>query len=168
MNRSGARLTLISMLVILLAVLLAALLAALTPESQSAGAGPDWSPSVTPGRLPGFEDSPVNNDGRYFYYQLCKEVVFKKPDAPGSVLIENTPGNAYHMRVEYELDGYGITYISPAIAPGEHLLEDTLDQELPEGSYDVVAKVNVYDATTGETKDVFSENITVVVKNKLF
>ena len=148
--------------------ILAALLAALTPESQSAGAGPDWSPSVTPGRLPGFEDSPVNNDGRYFYYQLCKEVVFKKPDAPGSVLIENTPGNAYHMRVEYELDGYGTIYISPAIAPGEHLLEDTLDQELPEGSYDVVAKVNVYDATTGETKDVFSENITVVVKNKLF
>lgn len=72
------------------------------------------------------------------------------------------------MRVEYELDGYGTIYISPAIAPGEHLLEDTLDQELPEGSYDVVAKVNVYDATTGETKDVFSENITVVVKNKLF
>ena len=32
----------------------------------------------------------------------------------------------------------------------------------------MVAKVNVYDATTGETKDVFSENITVVVKNKLF
>ena len=156
------------MLVILLAVLLAALLAALTPESQSAGAGPDWSPSVTPGRLPGFEDSPVNNDGRYFYYQLCKEVVFKKPDAPGSVLIENTPGNAYHMRVESEVAGSAPNYTPPPRAPGQPLLVHTRDQARPAGSHDVVAKVNVYDATTGETKDVFSENITVVVKNKLF
>jgi len=153
------------MLVILLAVLLAALLAYLTPET--AGEPEDWEPQVAEGRLPGFEDTPVNNDGRYFFYQLCREVEFARPTAPGSVLIENTPGNLYDMQVEYSLDD-DVIYLSPVLQPGEHLIKDCLWEELPEGTYDVQARVCVLDPDTGENTDNFYENITVVVKNKLF
>ena len=168
MSRSGAKLTLVSVLVILLAVLLAALLAYLTPAWGETGAGADWTPTVEDGRLPGYEDSPVNNDGRYFYYQLCKEVTFNKPTAPGNVLIENTTGNTCDMQVEYQLEDGTVIYTSPMLEPDQHLLEDKLSVELPEGTYDVLAKIYVYNRDTGELQDDFSENITVVVKNQLF
>lgn len=164
--RSGAKLTIVSVLVILLAILLAALLAYLTPES--AGISDTFEPQVTQGRLPGFEDTPVNNDGRYFFYQLCREVEFPRPDAPGNILIENTPGNLYDMRVEYTLDGDETIYLSPVLQPGQHLISDRLREKLPEGSYDVQARVCVLDPDTGENTESFYENITVIVKNKLF
>ena len=53
MNKSGAKLTLVSLLVVLLAVLLAALLAYLTPGEGEGDTGP-WEPQVAQGRLPGF------------------------------------------------------------------------------------------------------------------
>ena len=168
MSRSGAKLTLVSVLVILLAVLLAALLAYLTPASAETGAGADWTPTVEDGRLPGYEDSPVNNDGRYFYYQLCREVTFPKPTAPGNVLLENTTGNTCDMQVEYELEDGTVVYTSPLLEPDQHLLEDKLSEELEEGTYDVLARIYVYSRETGELQDEFSENITVVVKNRLF
>ena len=124
--------------------------------------------AVEDGRLPGYEDSPVNNDGRYFYYQLCKEVTFNKPTAPGNVLIENTTGNTCDMQVEYQLEDGTVIYTSPMLEPDQHLLEDKLSVELPEGTYDVLAKIYVYNRDTGELQDDFSENITVVVKNQLF
>ena len=83
MNKSGAKLTLVSLLVVLLAVLLAALLAYLTPGEGEGDTGP-WEPQVAQGRLPGFEDTPVNNDGRYFFYQICREVEFPRPTAAAS------------------------------------------------------------------------------------
>lgn len=166
MNRSGAKLTIVSMLVILLAVLLAALLAYLTPETAGTP-DDDWEPQVAEGRLPGFEDTPVNNDGRYFFYQLCREVEFARPTAPGSVLIENTPGNLYDMEVEYTLDDE-VIYLSPVLRPGEHLINDCLWEELPEGTYDVQARIAVLDPDTGDNTENFYENITIIVKNKLF
>lgn len=165
MNKSGAKLTLVSLLVVLLAILLAALLAYLTPGAEESG---PWEPQVAEGRLPGFEDTPVNNDGRYFFYQLCREVEFSRPTAAAAVLIENTPGNLFDMQVEYTLDDYGVIYLSPVLRPGEHLISDCLSQELPEGSYDVQARVCVLDPDTGENTENFYESITVVVKNKLF
>lgn len=164
--RSGAKLTIVSILVILLAVLFAALLAYLTPEGD--GFADAFEPQVEEGRLPGFEDTPVNNDGRYFFYQLCREVEFPRPDAPGNVLIENTPGNLYDMQVEYTLDDDETIYLSPVLEPGQHLISDCLWEELPEGEYDVQAKVSVLDPDTGDNTENFYENITVVVKNKLF
>ena len=167
MNKSGAKLTLVSLLVVLLAVLLAALLAYLTPGEGEGDTGP-WEPQVAQGRLPGFEDTPVNNDGRYFFYRICREVEFPRPTAAASVLLENTPGNTFDMQVEYTLDDYGVIYLSPVLQPGEHLISDKLTQEIPEGSYDVQARVLVLDPDTGDNTENFYENITVVVKNKLF
>ena len=164
--RSGGKLTIVSMLVIVLAVLLAALLAYLTPEGE--GLGDAFEPQVLEGRLPGFEDTPVNNDGRYFFYQLCREVEFPRASAPGNVLIENTTGNLYDMQVEYTLDGEGIIYLSPVLQPGQHLISDCLWAELPEGTYDVQARVCVLDPNTGDNTESFYESITVIVKNKLF
>ena len=164
--RSGTKLTIVSILVILLAVLFAALLAHLTPEGD--GFSDAFEPQVQEGRLPGFEDTPVNNDGRYFFYQLCREVEFPRPDAPGNVLIENTPGNLYDMQVEYTLEDDETIYLSPVLEPGQHLISDCLWEELPEGEYEVQAKVCVLDPDTGDNTENFYENITVVVKNKLF
>lgn len=167
MRSSGAKLTLISLLVIATAVGLAWVLAWATPEAEGT-VGENWTPTVEQGRLPGFEDANVNNDGRYFFYQICKAVEFSRPDAPGNVLIENTTGNAFDMRVEYESEEYGVVYRSPVLQPDTHLLRDRLTEELPEGTYLVTANVYVLDPETGGEEEVFQEKIELRVKKPFF
>ena len=168
MNRSGAKLTLVSLLVVLLAVLMAALLAYLTPEGGGIIEDGDWTPTVEEGRLPGMEDAHINNDGMYFFYQVGKEVTFPKPTAAGTISLENTPGNLYNMEVEYYSEEHGTIYYSPTLAPGTYLLKDKLSVELPEGVYPAEARIHILDPDTGEEQDVFIENISVIVKNTLF
>ncbi|MCI8907373.1 MAG: hypothetical protein HFF13_03945 [Angelakisella sp.] len=168
MNRSGAKLTLVSLLVVLLAVLMAALLAYLTPEGGGIIEDGDWTPTVEEGRLPGMEDANINNDGMYFFYQVGKEVTFPKPTAAGTISLENTPGNLYNMEVEYYSEEHGTIYYSPTLAPGTYLLKDKLSVELPEGVYPAEARIHILDPDTGEEQDVFIENISVIVKNTLF
>ena len=168
MNRSGAKLTLVSLLVVLLAVLMAALLAYLTPEGGGIIEDGDWTPTVEEGRLPGTEDANINNDGMYFFYQVGKEVTFPKPTAAGTISLENTPGNLYNMEVEYYSEEHGTIYYSPTLAPGTYLLKDKLSVELPEGVYPAEARIHILDPDTGEEQDVFIENISVIVKNTLF
>ncbi len=168
MNRSGAKLTLVSLLVVLLAVLMAALLAYLTPEGGGIIEDGDWTPTVEEGRLPGMEDASINNDGMYFFYQVGKEVTFPKPTAAGTISLENTPGNLYNMEVEYYSEEHGTIYYSPTLAPGTYLLKDKLSVELPEGVYPAEARIHILDPDTGEEQDVFIENISVIVKNTLF
>ena len=168
MNRSGAKLTLVSLLVVLLAVLMAALLAYLTPEGGGIIEDGDWTPTVEEGRLPGMEDASINNDGMYFFYQVGKEVTFPKPTAAGTISLENTPGNLYNMEVEYYSEEHGTIYYSPTLAPGTYLLKDKLSVELPEGGYPAEARIHILDPDTGEEQDVFIENISVIVKNTLF
>ena len=168
MSRNGATLTLVSLLVIITAVSLAWVLAWATPEGEGGAMGEDWEPVVQEGRLPGFEDASVNNDGRYFFYQLCKDVEFSRPEAPGNVLIENTTGNVYNMQVEYESEEYGIVYRSPILSPNTHLLKDKLSQELPEGSYPVKANVYVLNPETGNQEEMFTENIKLQIKKPFF
>jgi hypothetical protein len=167
-NRSGAKLTLVSLLVVLLAVLMAALLAYLTPEGGGIIEDGDWTPTVEEGRLPGMEDANINNDGMYFFYQVGKEVTFPKPTAAGTISLENTPGNLYNMEVEYYSEEHGTIYYSPTLAPGTYLLKDKLSVELPEGVYPAEARIHILDPDTGEEQDVFIENISVIVKNTLF
>ncbi len=167
MNRSGAKLTLVSLLVVLLAVLMAAL-AYLTPEGGGIIEDGDWTPTVEEGRLPGMEDANINNDGMYFFYQVGKEVTFPKPTAAGTISLENTPGNLYNMEVEYYSEEHGTIYYSPTLAPGTYLLKDKLSVELPEGVYPAEARIHILDPDTGEEQDVFIENISVIVKNTLF
>lgn len=168
MNRSGAKLTLVSLLVVLLAVLMAALLAYLTPEGGGIIEDGDWTPTVEEGRLPGMEDANINNDGMYFFYQVGKEVTFPKPTAAGTISLENTPGNLYNMEVEYYSEEHGTIYYSPTLAPGTYLLKDKLSVELPAGVYPAEARIHILDPDTGEEQDVFIENISVIVKNTLF
>ena len=168
MNRSGAKLTLVSLLVVLLAVLMAALLAYLTPEGGGIIEDGDWTPTVEEGRLPGMEDANINNDGMYFFYQVGKEVTFPKPTAAGTISLENTPGNLYNMEVEYYSEEHGTIYYSPTLAPGTYLLKDKLSVERPEGVYPAEARIHILDPDTGEEQDVFIENISVIVKNTLF
>ena len=168
MNRSGAKLTLVSLLVVLLAGLMAALLAYLTPEGGGIIEDGDWTPTVEEGRLPGMEDANINNDGMYFFYQVGKEVTFPKPTAAGTISLENTPGNLYNMEVEYYSEEHGTIYYSPTLAPGTYLLKDKLSVELPEGVYPAEARIHILDPDTGEEQDVFIENISVIVKNTLF
>ncbi len=168
MNRSGAKLTLVSLLVVLLAVLMAALLAYLTPEGGGIIEDGDWTPTVEEGRLPGMEDANINNDGMYFFYQVGKEVTFPKPTAAGTISLENTPCNLYNMEVEYYSEEHGTIYYSPTLAPGTYLLKDKLSVELPEGVYPAEARIHILDPDTGEEQDVFIENISVIVKNTLF
>ena len=65
-------------------------------------------------------------------------------------------------------DSGEVIYTSPELQPGEYLEYDLFEKELEKGEYDVTATIFANDPDTGEEKGVFSENIQIIVKNKLF
>ena len=143
-RRNGLQLVLILILVISLAMLAAAGLAMLTPENVvPAGPGDgDGGSVVASGRLPGYEDYPINDDPQSFYYLIGSNVVFNRPEAQGNLMIENTTGNVCQMQVTLELHDTGVViYTSPVLEPDQHIERDKLDVTLEKGSYDVTAKI---------------------------
>jgi len=168
---NGLQLTLIAVLVLALAVLAAAGLAMVTPEESipvdgglsSSGSG------IASGRLPGYEDHPINTDPQSFYYLIGNNITFSRPTAAGKLMLENTTGNACDMEVTLQLRDTGeVIYTSPLLEPDQHIEEDQLDVELEPGEYDVLATILALDPDTGELQGTFSEQITIIIKNKLF
>ena len=169
LRTNGLQLTLISILVLAVAVLAAAGLSMITPETVAFADGEGSQEVVAAGRLPGYEDYPVNTDPQSFYYLIGSNIVLNRPGAQGSLMIENTTGNTCQMKVTLALQDTGeVIYTSPILSPDQHIEKDYLDVELEEGTYDVVATILALDPDSGETMGTFSEQITVEIKNKLF
>ena len=175
MPKNNPRYIAMTLICIGAAVLLAALLILLSPEAvESAGTSfgksdPEMVGVVQQGRLPGYGDQPVNKNPQYFCYLIGSSITLDRPDAPGRVMLENTEGNVCSMTVTLELADSGeVIYTSPELQPGEYLEYDLFEKELEKGEYDVTATIFANDPDTGEEKGVFSENIQIIVKNKLF
>lgn len=73
--------------------------------------------------------------------------VFQGQGSKGNLSIENSENNNYDFQVEITLESDGSTiYTTPLMSPGQHILEDVLDAELPEGDHKAMAMFYAYDS----------------------
>ncbi|MEG1943753.1 MAG: hypothetical protein RRY54_06700 [Angelakisella sp.] len=190
MKKSGFELTMVSVLVIIISIGLAAILSGLTPKGDVIPSEEESSSSrsetideetatdggikggnkdaVRSGRLPGHEDKAVNSDPDRFFYSLNSHVVLDSPDAEGSIMLENNPGNVCPLQLCYYLeDTEEPVYISPLLAPDEHIETDKLTKKLKKGEYKINAVISVYDDETLELKTTYHEEVKLTVNQKL-
>lgn len=123
--------------------------------------------AIRSGRLPGFEDKEINADPETFCYLLNSDVTLDSPEAQGSIMVENDPGNNCPMQLCYYLDDTEeLIYVSPMLAPDQHIELDALSKKLKKGEYKVNAVISVYDDETLELKTTFHEEVTLTVNQK--
>lgn len=119
------------------------------------------------GRMPGYEDKEINSDPDTFIYRFSSDITLETPEAPGSIMVENDPGNSCPMQLCYYMeDTEELIYVSPMIYPDEHIETDTLSKKLKKGEYKVNAVISVYDDATMELKTTFHEEVTLTVNQK--
>lgn len=128
------------------------------PEREEPAPPPTLNTEVQQGRLPGYEDAPDNEDGRYFQYLFNSSVVFSEGGAPGNVLLENTVGNVCDMVVSFRLEDGKTAYRSPKLSPGEYLEYGCLLEPLSAGSYPVSVIIDVYLPPQGLPEEAESES----------
>lgn len=138
-----------------------------SPEPVKGGIQGGNPAAAQEGRLPGYESHDINTAPDQFCYLLNSTVEFAEPDAPGNIMVENTPGNLCPMQLcYYRSDTDELIYVSPMLKPGTHISTDTLTAKLKKGEYTVNAVLSVYDETTLELKTTFHEEVTLTVKEK--
>lgn len=90
-------------------------------------------------------------DEGMFNISIASVVEMESGTAPAELRIENVPGNRYLMKVVITRDDTGEQlYETDLIEPNHHIQRDTLDVDLPAGSYDCTATFAAYEAETEE------------------
>ena len=113
------------------------------PQSVVPGPTPPADTAIHSGRLPGYENAPVNTTPEYFWY-LYNGSLSAAADGSIAVMLENTPGNECSMRVRYTMADDTILLTTPIIGAGEHLLY-AYPEVLPQpGSYPLTVTIQVY------------------------
>ncbi len=144
-------------------IVLVALTRAGTPPPSKQGD----DPYAAAGRLPGYGALTEQPDTQNFFYLLSARPYYKSGSQPGNVLIENTPGNAYPMRVAFLLgEDSRQVYCSGLVQPGWHITEAPLDVELEKGVYPAQAIITVLEPDTMEEMARFTEEITLYIGKK--
>lgn len=124
--------------------------------------------ALVSGRLPGSEDKDENPEPENsFWYSINSDVILESPEAEGNIMAENNPGNTHPMQLCYYLeDTEELVYLSPMIAPDEHVETDALSKKLKKGEYKINAVISVYDEETMELKTTFHEEVNLTVNQK--
>ena len=167
----------LGLMTVALAIVVASLLTHFAPNSPAGANSMNSMPThnqtdhqavVKNGRLPGYENAEINTDKDAFLYLMNVNIVFDRPNAPGNVMLENTPGNIYQMDVEFALrDSAEIVYRSARLDPGQHVTMDHLDLLLDPGTYEALATVRVYRSYTDDIVRTYLEQVTLTVNNRL-
>lgn len=147
-NKRGASFW-VAIIVAVVAVVLACVLA-LTMCSRSARQGDEGQlDGKTPEEIQAELDRIVEEG--MFNISIASVVEFPDGTSPGEVRIENVPGNMYMMKVVITRDDTNeVIYTTDFIEPNHHVQTDTLDVDLPEGSYDCTAMFYAHDMETEE------------------
>ncbi len=125
--------------------------------------------AVKNGRLPGSDNKPINQNPEIFAYRINKNLSFKKPDAVGTIMAENDPGNTDSMQLcIYIGEEQKLIYASAMIRPNQYVNGDKLFVKLKKGEYPATAVISVYNTDTGELKTSIYEEIKVRVDDSWF
>ncbi len=164
-HRRGASFWVALAVVLLCVVLAAALLfATFGGQQKSSRAG-------VPGQLDGKKPEEVQAEldrvveEGMFNISIASAVMFADGVSPGELRIENVPGNLYLMRVTIRLDDTGQqVYTTDLIEPNNHIQQDTLDVDLPQGAYNATAVFTAYDPDTEAEVGQAAAKITLLVQ----
>lgn len=173
MKRDGSSTAGLGLMTVALAIAVASLLAYFGSDSPASPNSMNSMPThnqtdhqavVKNGRLPGYENAEINTDKDAFRYLMNVKIVFDRPNAPGNVMLENTPGNIYQMDVEISLrDSQEVVYRSARLDPGQYVTMDHLDFPLDPGTYEALATVRVYRFYTDDIVRTYLEQVTLTV-----
>ncbi len=101
-----------------------------------------------------------------FNISIASETEFKDGASEGPLRIENVPGNRYLMQVDITRDDTGeVIYKSGIIEPNHHIQNDTLDVDLPAGTYDCTALFHALDPETEEEIGQAGAKVNIKVLN---
>lgn len=101
-----------------------------------------------------------------FNISIASVVQFADGTSEGELRIENVPGNRYLMKVDITRDDTGETvYTSDMIEPDYHIQRDTLDVDLPAGTYPCTAVFTAYDPETESEVGKAAAQITLQVQS---
>ncbi|WP_165253149.1 hypothetical protein [Adlercreutzia sp. ZJ304] len=99
-----------------------------------------------------------------FNISIASFIEFPNGSSEGAVRIENVPNNHYLMRVSIMRDDTGETiYTTDFIEPNHHIENDTLDVDLPAGTYPCTAMFYAYDMNTEELRGQAAAKVTISV-----
>jgi len=105
-----------------------------------------------------------NVESQLFPYNIASRVQFRTPASRGNLLAENLEINEYYMSVSIILPETGQElFFSGFIRPGEQRNEITLHVQLPEGVYECIARITVYDPVTFERRGSEDRPITLEI-----
>lgn len=97
---------------------------------------------------------------------ISSVVEFENGTSEGEFKIENSPANHYLMQVEVSITDTGeVVYTSDMLEPNYHIQYDTLDVDLPAGTYPCTATFYAYDPETEELVGQTSARVTLTVLN---
>lgn len=103
-------------------------------------------------------------DEGMFNISIASGVEFADGTSPGALRIENVPGNRYLMQVVINVADTGQQiYESGILDPNHHIQEDTLDVDLPAGTYECIAHFHALDPETEEEVGEAAAKMTIVV-----
>lgn len=138
------------------------------PQPTGGGIKGGNKEALVSGRLPGSEDKDENPDPESsFWYSINSDVILDSPEAPGNIMAENNPGNVHPMQLCYYMeDTEELIYVSPMIAPDQHVETDALAKKLKKGEYKINAVISVYDDETMDLKTTFHEEVNLTVNQK--
>lgn len=75
--------------------------------------------------------------------------------------IINSESNSYDMQIVVRTDDSRQLYTSEVLSPGEQILTGSLDESLPQGTYQATATAYAYDRETGE--EIGEVNIDIIL-----
>lgn len=150
--------------IICVAVAIALAFFMLNPDGASKRAG---SKGQLEGKTPEEIQAELNRqvEEGMFNISIASTVEFQDGTSEGELRIENVPGNHYLMKVDITRDDNGQTiYTSDYLEPDYHIQRDTLDVDLPAGTYPCTA---VFTASDIETEDMVGQAAAKVTVNVL-
>ena len=139
----------VAIVLALLAVAVAVLLAFTLMQPKKADRSGDLGQleGKSPGEIQAELDRVIEEG--MFNISIASVVEFADGASSGELRIENVPNNNYLMRVSIAREDTGEQlYQTDVIEPNHHIQADTLDVDLPPGSYECVATFHALDPET--------------------
>lgn len=122
-------------------------------------------PHAISGAMPGTSKDEKSAGEGMFSYRINPAPVFQTDGSGGDLMVQNPAFNDYFMVVELTVDGIdGMVYQSQLIAPNQYIDQVNLQKNVPSGSYQATAYLNVVDPDSMDLADIFVYPLELTVK----
>lgn len=112
-------------------------------------------PNAISGAMPGTPKDEKSAGEGMFSYRMNPTPVFQSDGSGGDLMVQNPAFNDYFMVVEITAEGIdGMVYQSQLIAPNQYIDLIDLQKNIPSGSYQAIAYLNIVDPDSMDLVDI--------------